>query len=354
MFACIYCRRVSESGLAAGNESALVDLAFTFSPLVEQTAVDTIVLDIAGQSLLFGQMPPAETLELEADDEALRKIAKAIARRGQDLNLKINVAVGANPDIAIHAARAFKGVTVINSGEESAKLESLSIKRMDYSLAGLDEKRAAEIQETFSFWGVRTFGDLARLPLSGVAERLGQAGVRLQKLAQGKSERQLKLVRPPIGFAQSLELEYPVSELEPLSFILSRLLNQLCANLNEHALAANELRLRLATEARDQWPVARGQEEDAEMRRPGDTERLIKPTAHPSLVTAHCPPTTDPCLRTITLPVPMRNPKTLLRLLLFDIECEPPHAPIIAVTIHAEPIKPQASQTGLFIPLAPE
>jgi protein ImuB len=50
----------------------------------------------------------------------------------------------------------------------------------------------------------------------------------------------------------------------------------------------------------------------------------------------------------------MRNYKTLLRLLLFDIEAEPPQAPIVAVTIAAKPVKPRASQTGLFIPLAPE
>src|SRR5204863_8689755 len=108
--------------------------------------------------------------------------------------------------------------------------------------------QAEEIYETFALWGVRTFRDLAELPLAGVAERLGQEGVRLQQLAQGRTDRALNLVRPPIGFEQSLELEHPVSELEPLSFILSRLLNQLCANLNEHALAANELRLRLMSE----------------------------------------------------------------------------------------------------------
>ncbi|MCY0611585.1 hypothetical protein OVV29_39335, partial [Klebsiella pneumoniae] len=76
----------------------------------------------------------------------------------------------------------------------------------------------------------------------------GQDGVRLQKLAQGKTDRRLNLVGPPIGFTQSLELEHPVSELEPLAFILSRLLNQLCANLHEYALATNELHLRLVTE----------------------------------------------------------------------------------------------------------
>src|SRR5580765_541076 len=133
MFACIYCRSVSESGLAdTGNGAALVGLAFTFSPLVEQTNADTVVLDISGQRLLFGRTPSAETWE--ADDEALRKIAKAIAQRGQELKLKVNVAVGANPDLAIHVARAFKGVTVINVREEVSKLENLSIKRLDYSL----------------------------------------------------------------------------------------------------------------------------------------------------------------------------------------------------------------------------
>ena len=164
------------------------------------------------------------------------------------------------------------------------RLEALSIKRLDYSLAEIDARRAEEIQETFTLWGIRTFGDLARLPLPGIAESLGQDGVQLQKLAQGKTDRRLNLVRPPIGFAQSLELEHPVCELEPLSFILSRLLNQLCANLHEYALATNELQIELKLEDRTQHQSA------------------------------------------ITLPVPMRNPKTLLRLLLFDIEARPPQA----------------------------
>ena len=204
------------------------------------------------------------------------------------------------------------GVIVIPNGDELSQLQALSIKTIDCSLVEIDVKRAQEIQETFALWGIRTFGDLARLPLSGIAESLGQDGVRLQKLAQGKTDRRLNLVRPPIGFAQSLELEHPVCELEPLSFILSRLLNQLCANLHEYALATNELQIELKLEDR---------------------------TRHQ---------------RTITLPVPMRNPKTLLRLLLFDIEARPPQAPVVMVTITAEPVKPRAAQTGLFIPLAPE
>lgn len=329
MFACIHGRSVSK--LPARNDvdsSSLVDLAFTFSPLVEQTTADTVVFDISGQDLLFGEVRTSETDAYDAAIVSVNNLANEIVRRAEEMNLAINVSVAANPDASIHAARSFHRPTIINIGDEGLRLGAVSIKQIDFSLAGIDGQRAGEIQETFSLWGVRTFGDLARLPLAGIAERLGAEGVRLRKLAQGKTERHLNLVRPPIGFEQSLELEHPVEELEPLSFILSRLLNQLCANLIEHALATNELKLRLLTE-----PGAFV----------GSNTDTITPSENDHLHE-----------RTITLPVPMRNPKTLLRLLLFDIEAQSPRAPIVSVTIRAEPVKPRAAQTGLFIPLTPE
>jgi len=306
MFACIYGRVFVKNRFSDDTRQALlIDLAFTFSPLVERMSVDTVVLDISGDQLLFSSQNQAEV-------NWTRSLGDEIARRAAESSLKVSVSVAANPDVAIHAARAFKGVTIVSPGAELSQLGNLSIKLLDYSLAGIDEKKAEEIGETLALWGIRTFIDFAELPLAGVAQRLGQEGVRLQKLAQGKSERQLILVQPPVGFEQSLELEHPIAELEPLSFILSRLLNQLCANLNAQALATNELRLRL---------------------------RLKDKTEQE---------------RTITLPAPMRNPKTFLRLLLFDIEALPPQAAITSVTIAAEPVKPRILQTGLFIPLAPE
>lgn len=313
MFACIQSRSVSK--LPSENipdNQALIDLAFTFSPLVEHTADGTVVLDIAGQDLLFGPRRSPEDESDNAEKVLAQNIAQEIVCRARQLKLPSNVGVAANPDAAIHAARCFPETTIINIGDEGSGLERLAIRQLDYSLAGIDPSLTEDIQETFSLWGIRTFGDLAKLPLAGVAERLGQEGVRLQKLAQGQTDRRLHLVRPAIGFEQTLELEHPVEELEPLSFILSRLLNQLCANLIEYALATNELRLQLTLEDKSEHN------------------------------------------RTITLPVAMQNSKTLMRLLLFDIEAQPPPAPIVAVTIRAEPVQPRAAQTGLFIPLAPE
>lgn len=310
MFACIYGLTLSERGRDAA--ALLVDLAFTFSPLVEQTGVDTVILDVAGQELLFGS-PRSSDQSVQVKPEAdWTNIANEITRRATQLGFKVNVSIAANPDVAIHAARSNQEVTVIPAGEELIKLGSLSLKLLDYSLAGIEKEKAEEIYETLGLWGVHSFSEFAKLPIAAVAQRLGQEGVRLQKLAQGKSERHLHLFQPPVGFEQALELEHPVTELESLSFIFSRLLNQLCTNLNSRALATNELRLYLKLEDKTEYE------------------------------------------RAITLPVPMRNPKTFLRLFLMEVESKPPPAAIISVKIKAEPVKPRESQTGLFIPLAPE
>ena len=106
MFACVYATGVSD-------RLALVELAYGFSPRVEETACDTVVLDIEGCELLFGR--PRDT-------------AIAIARQAARLGIKSNVAVASNPDSAIHAARAFNGVTVIPPGEELKRLGHLPVK----------------------------------------------------------------------------------------------------------------------------------------------------------------------------------------------------------------------------------
>jgi protein ImuB len=317
MFACIHRQSVPKSGSSKGKElltrgETLIDLAFTFSPLVEQTTADTVVLDIEGCGLLFGAQNSAGSAMENAEIISLRNSANVIVQQAAELSFKVNVAIAGNPDAAIHAARNIAGVTIVFPGEELTHLGGLPLKALDFSLAGIAAPRAEEIRETLTLWGLRTFGELAKLPLAGISQRLGQEGVRLQKLAQGRSERHLVLVQLPTGFEQSIELEHPITELEPLAFIFARLLNQLCSNLSAHALATNELRLRLKLE--------NGMEHE----------------------------------RTMTLPVPMRHPRTFLRLLLLDMESYPPQASITAVAIAAEPTKPRGLQSGLFIPLAPE
>lgn len=296
MFAAIY-------GQSIKPGVSLADFAYAFSPAVEETATDTVVIDVDGCELLFGS-----AYELGKD---VLKTASHSSQHG-GLDSKVNVAIAANPDAAIHAARFCKGITFTAAGEELTCLGDLPVKCIQYSLAGVEEKRALEIIETLKLWGVNTFRSFAELPLAGVSERLGQDGLKLQQLATGKTERSLKIKTAPPQFGNSIELEYPIGELEPLSFILARLLNQICASLNAYALATNMVQVELKLENKQ-------------------THELK-----------------------LNLPYPMRDHKVFLKLLLLETEAHPPAAAVLGVSINCEPVKPRLLQSGLFIPLAPE
>ena len=111
------------------------------------------------------------------------------------------------------------------------------------------EKLREQMLDTLERWGVRDFRSLALLPEQALASRLGEVGVQLATLACGEGLRTLALCEPALQFEEAMELESPVETLEPLSFVLNRLLEQLCARLEARALAAQELRFALATGA---------------------------------------------------------------------------------------------------------
>jgi protein ImuB len=295
MFACIYTENLPA-------ELSLTEFAYACSPLVEETKANTVVIDVEGCELLFGSA-------YELANEVVRRARQV--RAGGGLDVAVHVAVAANPDAAIHAATRLEGVTFVSPGEELTCLGDFPVTHLDYSLVGVEEKEAEEIFETLRLWGVRSFSEFAALPVTGVSERLGQAGIRLQQLAAGKTERHLKIKQTPPVFANSLDLDHPIAELEPLSFIFARLLHQLCAALNAYALATNELQVQL---------------------------QLTDQTTHE---------------RRLSLPYPMRDHKVFLKLLLLDTEMHPPQAPVKGVSLSCEPVKPRVVQHGLFVPLAP-
>jgi protein ImuB len=313
--------------------AALLDCAQSFSPRIEDTAPDTVLLDLSGLESLFGSLP---------------KIARDIARRTFDLGLEANVATAFNPDTARFAARGFSGVTVIPEGKEAERLGNLPLDVLFSELALPDSsEQAANLLETFDLWGVRNLRALCALPEIALSERLGQQGVRLQQLARGVVSRTLVPVEPPLVFEEAMELEYPLVLLEPLAFLLARLLDQICARLGSRSLAAQELRLQLELESGYQLadeltenisPAGDEQTTPTQISRAGSKDR---PRA--SLFT-----------RTLRLPVPMLDAKVFLKLLQLDLKAHPPGAPIRTVHLSAEPAQPRTLQGGLFLPPTPE
>jgi protein ImuB len=286
--------------------AALLDLGASVSPRMEDTALDTIILDITGLSSLFGNE---------------ENIATQLMRRASGLGLVAHVAVSSNLEVALHAARGFSGITLIPSGEEAKRLGELSVRALLPSM---------EILETLERWGVRDCAALGALPLLQLSERLGQEGVRLHELARGASLRSIVLAEPGVHFEEEMALDFAVAELEPLAFLLGRLLDQLCARLEARALAACAIRLRFDLE--DSF------EKDFQVLSESSPPKLA-PKAYEKV---------------LGLPVPTRNSKMLLKLLRLQLQADPPHASIVKIILSAESARPRAAQGGLFLPSSPD
>ena len=56
----------------------------------------------------------------------------------------------------------------------------------------------------------------------------------------------------------------------------------------------------------------------------------------------------------MTLPVPMRDSKMLLKLLRLHLQSDPPRAPIVQIFLAAESAAPRVRQGGLFLPSSPD
>ena len=126
------------------------------------------------------------------------------------------------------------------------------------------------------------------------------------------TSRPLVPAKEDLLFKADMELEHALELLEPLLFILSRLLTEICKSLASHSLAANESKLVLDLEKNREYT------------------------------------------RTLRLPFATRDAQTFLKLLQYDLSAHPPEAAIVGVHLTATPVHPRVVQGGLFIPLAPQ
>jgi protein ImuB len=354
MFACLFVpppavRRGMPPAGSRSDGACLIDIARMVSPRVDARSGCQVVIDVQGLERLVG--------DPKAIGERLRQAA---AGRGF---APVHVALAGTRTAAMLLAAARAGVTVVPAGGEADALAPLPLRTLAVLASeGIEvrrqktedrrQKAGGERREArggkpefrselapsrapnpesrlprrspeesgrakagvpsphplavLARWGLRTLGELAALPAAELSERLGQDGVRWQRLARGEDTG--PLVPAPVDepFEASLELEWPIDGLEPLSFVLSRLLDPLCQRLErrDRGVAVLHVRLRLVTRA------------------------------------LH--------IRSLQLPAPMRDPKVLRTLLLLDLESHPAPAGIDAVTVAIDPTPGRIVQESLL------
>jgi len=210
----------------------------------------------------------------------------------------VGCAIASTTEAAILAARNLPGFTRIEPGEEGRVLGALPIDALPPD---------PEIFTTLEMWGVRSLADLTRLPEQGLAERLGERGLHLQRLARGAVDRPLRPALLATTYEESAEMEHPIELREPLLFLIARFLFDLSARMKAQSVAAEALRLTLNREE-----------------------------------------------RTLRLPFPTRDVKLLIKLVEHSLDRQPPQEPIERVHLELQPTEPRRVQHGLFTLAAPE
>jgi protein ImuB len=265
----------------------LTAIAQEFSPRYERHHDDLVSVDVSGLTRLLG---PARTIGEEMRREA--------AARG----MRTNVAVAGTRMAALLLVHARPGLTVIAPGEEAAALAPLSLALIEK----VDLQTSDFILRTSKRWGLKTLGDLASLPAADLVSRLGRSARTWQAMARGEDIRPLVPMVDAERFDASLDLEWPIAELEPLSFVLTRLLEPLSTRLERRDRGAAVLHVLL---------------------------RLV---------------TRETAARRLELPTPMRDVRALRTLALLDLEAHPPEAAIDRVTIVIDPTPGRVVQHTLY------
>ena len=201
----------------------LLGLATDHSPDLESTAPGIVTIDLAHRPA-----PPADYAG---------QILRALGEQG----LHARAGLATEPDPARLAAAIARPLCQLHH-DPPQRLAQLANHPID--LLPL----APAQRQTLALWGIHTLGQFARLPAAGLAERLGADAPRWQALARGHGHRLLRLHRAPESLHQTIEPEHPLDRLDPLLFLLRRLLDTLLARVLASWRSVEALHLELRFE----------------------------------------------------------------------------------------------------------
>ena len=288
---------------AEGTERAALEaVAREFSPRIEVHADRPSIVTQGAPSRVEGREITLDLIGLARLFGDAREIAQELRRTAADRGLRVRVAIAGTRAAVRLLVRHRAGITVVAPGTEAEALAPLPLALLD-ALANQSHRPPTD---TLRRWGLRTLGEFAALPPGDVAARLGQDGVAWQRLARGDDPLPLVPVVPDERFEQALDLEWPIEGLEPLSFVLGRLMEPLEAHLARRDRGAAVLHVRL---------------------------RLVTKAVHE---------------RSLQLPAPMREARALRTLALLDLESHPPAAAIDRVAVAVDPTPGRVVQFSLL------
>jgi protein ImuB len=203
----------------------VTEAALAFGPAAAFSVVEDIVwVEIGGASHLRG---------------GEHELALALGARVHALGHACRIAIADGPRLAAAIARTVrpgneKGPFVVPEGQGAAAIRGLPLEAL-----GLDAEVIAWLRDL----GLRTCGDLQKLPRRGLGTRLGERAHDVFQLLDGEDRAPLDAWRPPEVPEERIELEWGAQSIEALTFIMKTLCDRLAARLEGRAMAATRIEL---------------------------------------------------------------------------------------------------------------
>jgi len=271
----------------------LSEIARACSPRVESHGDRAVVFDASGLGRVIGA--PAE-------------IAREVAALAVEQGVRVRVALAPTRVAAWLLAHQRPGITVVGDPKDiRAALAELPVSVLA-SLPGNPKRKKQEADAilTLGRWGLRTLGQVAALKCSDVHTRLGPEGIAVHQAASGEDAQPLVPAGAAPPFMERCVLDWPIEGLEPLTFVLARICDALSVSLER----ADRGAVTITTDL-----------------------RLVSRMTHQ---------------RTLNLPAPMRESRTLRTLILLDLESHPPDAGIDVVTVSVDVVPGRIMQGSLL------
>jgi len=207
--------------------TALLDALGAHSPTIEPDPPDGCWLDLRG-----GKRGPTVTQRAAAVLTTARDWGHAVSRLG----------VAPTPGVARLAAHhGTSELTILTeAGGRAGFLGPLALNDV-----GLDAATADHL----ALVGLRSLGDVARLPRGALGDHLGPGGPALEALARGEDDRPLVPTRPPLVLTAWRELDWALDDRAQLARLLDALLGPLLAHLRRQGRGATRVTLTLTTGA---------------------------------------------------------------------------------------------------------
>ncbi len=175
-----------------------------------------------------------------------------------------------------------------------------------------------DIRARLARFGLRWIGAVASLPRSALIARFGTEGERLHARARGEETEPFRPRRSPERLLLALPIEPAIAELEPLRFVLRRLVATLADQLLARGAATSRAHLRL------------------------ELDLTFVPAGTPVRMTFEQ-----------RLPEPTAEAEAIARLLFARLERTPPPAPVARLELELAEVTPAAGQQlSLFVPQA--